>query len=74
MQVQEGVNVNRYLSTREMKRYERLCRLDDAGILITPERLEFICRSNDYDAQRIGELMLEVLPKALTELNKGVIV
>lgn len=35
------------------------------GRILTPDGLRLICQANDYDAEKIGQHFLEVLPKIL---------
>ena len=35
------------------------------GRILTPDGLRLICQANEYDAEKIGQHFLEVLPKLL---------
>lgn len=53
------------ITKKQMEEYEHLRRDRDNGRVLTPEGLRFICEANEYDPEKIGNHILEVLPKVL---------
>ena len=40
------------------------------GLILMPDTIRFICEANQYDPEKIGKHILEVLPKVLEELDR----
>ncbi len=53
------------ITKKQMEEFEHLRRDRDNGRVLTPEGLRFICEANEYDPEKIGKHILEVLPKVL---------
>ena len=51
------------LTKRQYEDYKELCDARDNGRMMTPDALRVICASCDYDAEKIGQYFLELLPK-----------
>jgi len=49
------------LTKKQIEDYRQLCHARDHGRLLTTDGLRFICAANDYDPEKIGKHMLEVL-------------
>ena len=49
----------------EYEEYLKYLRDKNNGRILTPDGLRLICQANDYDAEKIGQHFLEVLPKIL---------
>lgn len=55
------------LTKKQLADYEQLCRDRNNGRILTPDGLRFICESYNYDAEKIGKHMLEVLAQFKNE-------
>ena len=55
------------LTDKQYEEYQRLCYARDHGRLLTPDGLRFMCEACEYDPEKIGKHILEVLPKILCE-------
>ena len=53
------------IKNSEYEEYQKYLRDKNNGRILTPDGLRLICQANDYDAEKIGKLFLEVLPKIL---------
>ena len=53
----------KYISNKEYAEYEKYLEEKRSGRLFNANTVRFICESCDYDPQKIGEYMLEILPK-----------
>ena len=58
------------ISKKQLEEYEQFKRDRDNGKILTPDGLRFICEACDWNAQRIGEHFLSVLPKVLSGRNR----
>lgn len=60
-----------YLTKEQIADYEKLCHERNNGRLLTPDGIRFICESYNYDAEKIGQHFLELLPKICSaEVNR----
>lgn len=57
------------ITKKKQAEYEQLKRDMDNGRIFTPDGLRFICEANDYDPEKIGKHLLEVLPRILQKEN-----
>ena len=53
------------IKNSEYEEYQKYLRDKNNGRILTPDGLRLICQANDYDAEKIGQHFLEVLPKIL---------
>lgn len=51
------------ITKKQLEDYEQLCRDRNNGRLLTSDRLRFICEAYQYDAEKIGQHFLTVLPR-----------
>ena len=51
------------IKNSEYEEYQKYLRDKNNGRILTPDGLRLICQANDYDAEKIGQHFLEVLPK-----------
>lgn len=58
------------ITKKQLEEYERLRRDRDNGRVLTPDGLRLICAGFEYDPEKIGIHMLEMLTKFR---NEGVI-
>lgn len=49
----------------EYEEFQKYLHNKNNGRILTPDGLRLICQANDYDAEKIGQHFLEVLPKIL---------
>ncbi len=55
--------MGRYLNNKQEAAYQQYLKDTESGRLLTPDGLRFICEACDYDAEKIGKVMLENLAK-----------
>lgn len=62
------------LTQEQIADYEQLCCDRNNGRILTPNGLKLVCEACDYNAEKIGEHFLELLPGLLpkTTAIKGV--
>lgn len=53
------------IKNSEYKEFQKYLHNKNNGRILTPDGLRLICQANDYDAEKIGQHFLEVLPKIL---------
>ena len=53
------------IKNSEYEEYKKYLRDKNNGRILIPDGLRLICQANDYDAEKIGQHFLEVLPKIL---------
>lgn len=53
------------IKNSEYEEYQKYLRDKNNGRILTPDGLRLICQANDYDAEKIGQHFLEMLPKIL---------
>ena len=53
------------IKNSEYEEYQKYLRDKNNCRILTPDGLRLICQANDYDAEKIGQHFLEVLPKIL---------
>ena len=53
------------IKNSEYEEYQKYLRDKNNGRILTPDGIRLICQANDYDAEKIGQHFLEVLPKIL---------
>lgn len=53
------------IKNSEYEEYQKYLRDKNNGRILTPDGLRLICQANNYDAEKIGQHFLEVLPKIL---------
>lgn len=51
------------LTKKQLADYEQLCHDRNNGRILTPDGLRLICEAYHYDAEKIGQHFLELLPK-----------
>lgn len=51
------------ISNKEYEEYQKYLREKNSGRILNPDGLRFICAANDYDPEKIGRHMLEVLAR-----------
>jgi beta-galactosidase GanA len=51
------------ISNKEYEEYQKYLRDKNNGRILNPDGLQFICAANDYDPEKIGRHMLEVLAR-----------
>ena len=51
------------VTKEQFEDYQKLCKDRDFGRLLTPDGLRFICEAYHYNAERIGQHFLELLPR-----------
>lgn len=54
---------NDKMTKQQIADYEKLCHERNNGRLLTPDGIRFICEAYHYDAEKIGQHFLELLPK-----------
>lgn len=59
------------LTKKQLADYEQFCRDRNNVRILTPDGLRFICESYNYDAEKIGKHMLELLPKISSDNQKS---
>lgn len=57
--------VMKQIKNSEYEEYQKYLRDKNNGRMLTPEGLQLICQTNDYDAEKIGQHFLEVLSNIL---------
>lgn len=57
------------MTKKQIEDYRQLCDNRNKGRLLTPEGLRFICESYHYDAEKIGQHFLELLPQICPPKN-----
>lgn len=55
------------MTKQQIADYKKFCYERNNGRLLTPNGLRFICESYNYDAEKIGQHFLELLPKICPE-------
>ena len=55
------------IKNSEYEEFQKYLHNKNNGRILTPDGLRLICQANDYDAEKIGQHFLEVLPKILQE-------
>lgn len=58
------------ITNKEYEEWQRYKAEKAKGLILQPDTIRFICEANDYDVEKIGKDMLEVLPKVLEELDQ----
>ena len=53
------------INNSEYEEFQKYLHNKNNGRILTPDGLRLICQANDYDAEKIGQHFLEVLPKIL---------
>ena len=53
------------IKNSEYEEFQKYLHNKNNGRILTPDGLRLICQANDYDAGKIGQHFLEVLPKIL---------
>ena len=53
------------IKNSEYEEFQKYLHNKNNGRILTPDGLLLICQANDYDAEKIGQHFLEVLPKIL---------
>lgn len=53
------------IKNSEYEEFQKYLHNKNNGRILTPDGLRLICQTNDYDAEKIGQHFLEVLPKIL---------
>ena len=53
------------IKNAEYEEFQKYLHNKNNGRILTPDGLRLICQANDYDAEKIGQHFLEVLPKIL---------
>ena len=53
------------IKNSEYEEFQKYLHNKNKGLILTPDGLRLICQANDYDAEKIGQHFLEVLPKIL---------
>ena len=53
------------IKNSEYEEFQKYLHNKNNGRILTPVGLRLICQANDYDAEKIGQHFLEVLPKIL---------
>ena len=53
------------IKNSEYEEFQKYLHNKNNGRILTPDGLRLICQANDYDAEKIGQHFLEVLPKTL---------
>lgn len=53
------------IKNSEYEEFQKYLHNKNNGRILTPDGLRLICQANDYDAEKIGQHFLEVLPKIL---------
>nr|MBQ6243003.1 GNAT family N-acetyltransferase [Lachnospiraceae bacterium] len=57
----------RQIKEKEYEAFEQYLYNKERGYIWTPDMLDFICRANEYDSERIGKQMLEILTRYRNE-------
>lgn len=58
------------ISNKEYEEFQKYKSDKLSGHIITPDGLRFIIEANEYDAQKIGQHFLEMLPKIREWMKK----
>ena len=53
------------IKNSEYEEFQKYLHNKNNGRILIPDGLRLICQANDYDAEKIGQHFLEVLPKIL---------
>lgn len=53
------------IKNSEYEEFQKYLHNKNNGRILTPDGLRLICQANDYDAEKVGQHFLEVLPKIL---------
>ena len=53
------------IKNSEYEEFQKYLHNKNNARILTPDGLRLICQANDYDAEKIGQHFLEVLPKIL---------
>ena len=53
------------IKNSEYEEFQKYLHNKNNGRILTPDGLRLICQANDYDAEKIRQHFLEVLPKIL---------
>ena len=53
------------IKNSEYEEFQKYLHNKNNGRILTPDGVRLICQANDYDAEKIGQHFLEVLPKIL---------
>lgn len=61
----------KYMTKKQIKDYEYLCHERIYGRLLTSDGIRLICEANEYDAEKIGQHFLSLLPKISEKLKYG---
>ena len=59
------------MTKQQIEDYEQLCRVRIKGRLLPGDGIRFICEAYNYDAEKIGQHFLELLPKIQNDERKG---
>lgn len=51
------------IKNSEYEEFQKYLHNKNNGRILTPDGLRLICQANDYDAEKIGQHFLEVLPE-----------
>ncbi len=57
----------RQIKEKEYETFEQYLYNKNHGYIWTPDMLDFICRANEYDPERIGKQMLEIITRYRNE-------
>lgn len=60
----------RYITKREFEDFLDYTHQKAAGLILSPEGLEFICKANDFNAEKIGQHFLDILPQIKAKQEK----
>jgi hypothetical protein len=60
----------RYITKKDFKEFLDYREAKDAGLILSPEGLEFICKANDFNAEKIGQHFLDILPQIKAKQEK----
>lgn len=58
------------ITNKEYEEWQRYKAEKAKGLILQPDTIRFICEANNYDAEKIGKHMLEVLPRIMDELER----
>ena len=53
------------IKNSEYEEFQKYLHNKNNGRILAPDGVRLICQANDYDAEKIGQHFLEVLPKIL---------
>ena len=59
------------IKNSEYEEFQKYLHNKNNGRILTPDGVRLICQANDYDAAKIGQHFLEVLPKILQSEKWG---